>query len=303
MSAAPTSIAELAPELDLLIGADDVLLELAIAGAVGWVAGYPNALPARHASSCTGRRGGRPRRPRCRSTGSCTRCCAGTPRSSSCRPSSCPWTSSGRHGGPVPPAARAAAAGAGGGGARGHREGRRGRARISRIRRRTVMRSKLVLHAVDSHTEGMPTRVITGGIGIDPRRDHERAAAVLPRTPRPRPAVADERAARPRRDERRDPPAADPPRLRLRRALHRGLRLSADVRTRHDRRGDRARRDRHGARSSSRSPPSASTPRPGSSSPRCAVRGRRGEGRHPAERAVVRRRPRPQGRRSPTGGR
>ncbi len=38
-------IAELAPELDLLIGADDVLLELALAGAKGWVAGYPNALP------------------------------------------------------------------------------------------------------------------------------------------------------------------------------------------------------------------------------------------------------------------
>ena len=38
-------LAELAPELDLLIGADDVLLELAIAGAKGWVAGYPNALP------------------------------------------------------------------------------------------------------------------------------------------------------------------------------------------------------------------------------------------------------------------
>ncbi|MGW2683754.1 dihydrodipicolinate synthase family protein [Streptomyces sp. NPDC001414] len=38
-------IVELAPELDLLIGADDVLLELAIAGAKGWVAGYPNALP------------------------------------------------------------------------------------------------------------------------------------------------------------------------------------------------------------------------------------------------------------------
>ena len=38
-------IAEVAPELDLLIGADDVLLELALAGAVGWVAGYPNALP------------------------------------------------------------------------------------------------------------------------------------------------------------------------------------------------------------------------------------------------------------------
>jgi len=38
-------IAELAPGLDLLIGSDDVLLELAVAGAVGWVAGYPNALP------------------------------------------------------------------------------------------------------------------------------------------------------------------------------------------------------------------------------------------------------------------
>lgn len=39
-------LAELAPGLDLLIGADDVLLELAVAGAKGWVAGYPNALPA-----------------------------------------------------------------------------------------------------------------------------------------------------------------------------------------------------------------------------------------------------------------
>jgi 1-pyrroline-4-hydroxy-2-carboxylate deaminase len=39
-------IAELAPELDVLIGADDVALELAMAGAVGWIAGYPNALPA-----------------------------------------------------------------------------------------------------------------------------------------------------------------------------------------------------------------------------------------------------------------
>ncbi|MFI9649487.1 proline racemase family protein [Streptomyces sp. NPDC052040] len=30
------------------------------------------------------------------------------------------------------------------------------------------MRSRLVLHAVDSHTEGMPTRVVTGGIGTLP---------------------------------------------------------------------------------------------------------------------------------------
>jgi 4-hydroxy-tetrahydrodipicolinate synthase len=38
-------IAELAPGLDVLVGADDVLLELGLAGAVGWIAGYPNALP------------------------------------------------------------------------------------------------------------------------------------------------------------------------------------------------------------------------------------------------------------------
>ena len=38
-------IKELAPDLDLLVGADDVLLELGVAGAVGWIAGYPNALP------------------------------------------------------------------------------------------------------------------------------------------------------------------------------------------------------------------------------------------------------------------
>lgn len=38
-------IAELSPGLDLLVGADDVLVELAVAGAVGWVAGFPNSLP------------------------------------------------------------------------------------------------------------------------------------------------------------------------------------------------------------------------------------------------------------------
>jgi dihydrodipicolinate synthase/N-acetylneuraminate lyase len=38
-------IAELAPGLELLVGSDDVTVELALAGAVGWVAGYPNALP------------------------------------------------------------------------------------------------------------------------------------------------------------------------------------------------------------------------------------------------------------------
>jgi 1-pyrroline-4-hydroxy-2-carboxylate deaminase len=38
-------IAEAAPGLDVLIGADDLALELAVAGAVGWIAGYANALP------------------------------------------------------------------------------------------------------------------------------------------------------------------------------------------------------------------------------------------------------------------
>jgi len=38
-------IAELAPGLDILIGSDDVVLEVGIAGAVGWVAGFTNALP------------------------------------------------------------------------------------------------------------------------------------------------------------------------------------------------------------------------------------------------------------------
>jgi 4-hydroxy-tetrahydrodipicolinate synthase len=38
-------LAELAPGLDLLVGSDDVTLELVAAGAVGWVAGYPNAFP------------------------------------------------------------------------------------------------------------------------------------------------------------------------------------------------------------------------------------------------------------------
>jgi 4-hydroxy-tetrahydrodipicolinate synthase len=38
-------IRELAPDLDVLAGADDVLLELLMAGAVGWIAGFPNALP------------------------------------------------------------------------------------------------------------------------------------------------------------------------------------------------------------------------------------------------------------------
>src|SRR5439155_17429318 len=38
-------IAELAPGLDLLIGSDDVVVELGLAGAAGWIGGFSNALP------------------------------------------------------------------------------------------------------------------------------------------------------------------------------------------------------------------------------------------------------------------
>jgi 4-hydroxy-tetrahydrodipicolinate synthase len=38
-------IRELAPELDLLIGSDDTVLEFALAGATGWISGYTSAFP------------------------------------------------------------------------------------------------------------------------------------------------------------------------------------------------------------------------------------------------------------------
>jgi len=39
------TIRELAPELDVLIGSDDTVLEVALAGAKGWVSGYTSAFP------------------------------------------------------------------------------------------------------------------------------------------------------------------------------------------------------------------------------------------------------------------
>src|SRR6185295_15240076 len=45
-------------------------------------------------------------------------------------------------------------------------DARRRRARPARAA--TGMRAARVLHAVDSHTEGMPTRVVTGGVGVIP---------------------------------------------------------------------------------------------------------------------------------------
>ncbi len=86
-------LAELAPELDLLIGADDVLLELAVAAPrAGWPV-TPTPCPGR-LCSCTVPRSPATSTPRCRCTVSCISCCAGTRRWSSCRRSSCRWTSS-----------------------------------------------------------------------------------------------------------------------------------------------------------------------------------------------------------------
>ena len=92
----------------------------------------------------------------------------------------------------------------------------------------------------------------------DPRH-HRRRRRRSPATPWPsggcyfmrapgRPAdAADVRAARPRRDVRRDPAAADPARLRLGRAVYIEVSgLPADVRARHHRRGHRPGGDRHG---------------------------------------------------------
>jgi 1-pyrroline-4-hydroxy-2-carboxylate deaminase len=38
-------VRELAPELDVLIGSDDTVLEIALAGAVGWISGFTSAFP------------------------------------------------------------------------------------------------------------------------------------------------------------------------------------------------------------------------------------------------------------------
>jgi dihydrodipicolinate synthase/N-acetylneuraminate lyase len=38
-------VSELAPELDILIGSDDTVLEVALAGAVGWISGFTSVFP------------------------------------------------------------------------------------------------------------------------------------------------------------------------------------------------------------------------------------------------------------------
>ena len=106
------------------------------------------------------------------------------------------------------------------------------------------MRAARVFAAVDSHTEGMPTRVVTGGVGPLPgatmleRKAHFEAELddlrrLLMREPRGHGAMSGAILQPPTRDGRR-----------LGRAVHRGLRLPADVRARDDRGRDRAGGDR-----------------------------------------------------------
>ncbi len=127
----------------------------------------------------------------------------------------------------------------------GRARGAAGRPRGA-ARGRPRVRAARYLAAVDSHTEGMPTRVVTGGVGPIPgatmleRKLHFEAELddlrlLLMREPRGHSAMSGAILQPPTRAGRR-----------LGRAVHRGLGLPADVRARDDRRRDRARGDGHG---------------------------------------------------------
>ena len=108
----------------------------------------------------------------------------------------------------------------------------------------TPMPTTARYEAVDSHTEGMPTRVITGGVGELPgatmlerklrlEREHDEIRQLLMNEPRGHAAMSGAILQPPCRERRR-----------LGRRVHRGQRLPADVRARHDRRRHGAGRDR-----------------------------------------------------------
>lgn len=87
-------IAELAPGLDVLVGSDDTVLEVVLAGVSAGSRATRRCFPAPACSSS--RRASRETSPRpCRSTAPCTRCSAGTAAPSSSRPSSWARTWSG----------------------------------------------------------------------------------------------------------------------------------------------------------------------------------------------------------------
>ena len=218
------------------------LLELGLDGAVGWVAGYPNAFPAATSSSTTVAPG-RPADARARCTATCTRCCGGTRSTEFVQAIK---LSHGRRRAPRrpdPPAPPAAA----------RRARRPASAPTPRAPRQGLplssdppMRTSRSSTPSTPTPRGCPPASSPAASASSPAPPWRSAVCTSWRTPRRAAHAADVRAARARRDERRDPAAADPSRCRLGRALHRGLRLPADVRARHDRRRDRARRDGHG---------------------------------------------------------
>ena len=151
------------------------------------------------------------------------------------------------------------------------------------------LRRGRLAHGGDAHPRDHGRR------GPAARRDDARAQALVRARARRPAAPAHARATRPRRDVGRHPPAADAPRRRLGRALHRGLRLPAHVRPRHDRRRHRARGDGHGGGERARDAgPARHAGRPGRGARRGARRaGARG---HAAQRPELPPRRRPSGR-------
>ena len=89
------AIRELAPELDVLAGSDDTVLEVALAGEDGWISGFTSAFPRSCIELYRASMGGDLTASLCRFIARCTRYCDGTPGRSSSRRSSCPWILSG----------------------------------------------------------------------------------------------------------------------------------------------------------------------------------------------------------------
>ena len=162
-----------APDLEVLVGGDDWALEGFCAGATGWVTGVGRlrAGRVRRALRRLPRRRARPGARGLRAAAP-ARAARHDARSSS---------STSRRAQDAARLHRRAGAPAAAGARRG-RHARCSRPRSPRCARRSPperMRAARSIAAVDSHTEGMPTRVVTGGVGADPGRDDARARAAL----------------------------------------------------------------------------------------------------------------------------
>ena len=255
-----------APQLEVLVGGDDWALEGFASGATGWVSGVADCAPADCVALYEACRAA-DSRPPARSTRRLL------PLSRlDMTPQARPVLQGGA--GRARPRRRPgprAAAGARRRKARDPRGGARPVARAGAGRR--LMRAARVLAAVDSHTEGMPTRVITGGVGPIPgasmleRKLHFEARAWTTCGS----CSCASRAVTPRCRE----PSCSRRRGRMRTGAccSSRSRAPADVRPRDHRRRHRAGRDRHGRRSPSPRPSCGSTRPAGLVTARVAVEG------------------------------